>query len=327
VTAPPLFILGVRRSGTTLLRVILDRSPGIAIPDESHFIPQLAHRHPTPVRTERFADDLARLRVLADWGVSLDDVVPLLHEGMTTGEAIGAVFVAYAARRGKPRWGDKTPAYMRYVDLLERVFPDARYVHLIRDGRDCALSFLGMPDEAPTRTWAHPEDVRGFACQWVSEIRAARALGRRVGAGRYLEVRYEDLVDEPAVVVERVCGFASLPFDPAMLEPQHLALAEKPHHRRLLEAPSRRRDWRSEMNPDDAHSFEEVAGVLLVELGYELSRHAHPGAVRPRVELSWYRARIAAWKAAAYAMQRSPLWRHRHPRLGEERPLSRSLRR
>jgi hypothetical protein len=206
---------------------------------------------------------------------------------------------------------------MRHLPLLERLFPDALYLHLIRDGRDGALSFLGMPDEAPTRTWAHPESAAGFACQWVSEVRAARALGGRVGPSRYLELRYEDLVDDAGRVLAEVCDFAALPFDQAMLEPTEVALAEKPHHRRLVEAPSRRRDWREEMSPDDAGSFEAIGGHLLAELGYELSDpRAARETRRAALVLAWYRARIAAWKATAYASQRSPLWRRRHPRLG-----------
>jgi hypothetical protein len=314
---PPVFVLGVRRSGTTLLRVILDRSPGIAIPDESHFVPQLAHRHRTPVDRDRFVDDFRRLRTLATWGIGADDVAPLLRKGMTTGEALGAVFSAYAAKHGKPRWGDKTPAYMRYLPLLERLFPDALYVHLIRDGRDCALSFLGMPDEAPTRTWAHPEDVAGFACQWASEIRAARALGERVGP-RYREARYEQLVEEPERVVQEICAFASLPYEQSLLEPGEVEpeLAAKPHHRRLLERPSKGRDWRDELSEPDARAFEAIAGDVLAELGYELTdpSAARTGA-RPRLALRWYEARIAAWKATAYLGQRSPLWRRRHPPL------------
>ena len=300
-----------------MLRVILDRSPGIAIPDESHFVPQLAHRHRTPVQVDEFVEDLRRLPTLVRWRLDVDGVARLLRQGMTSGEAIGAVFAAYALEHGKPRWGDKTPAYMRYLGLLERLFPGALYVHLVRDGRDCALSFLGMPDEASTRSWAHPEDVPGFACQWVTEVRAARKLGRRVGAERYLEVRYEDLVNEPAAVVERVCAFASLPFQPAMLEPEKVELAEKPHHRRLLEAPSKGRDWRDELSAEDASAFEEVGGDLLEELGYELSDPAHArSTAKAQLRLRWYRARIDAWKAAAYASQRSPLWRRRHRRLG-----------
>ncbi len=173
-----------------------------------------------------------------------------------------------------------------------------------------------MPDEAATRTWAHPQNAGGFACQWVSEIRGAQALGRRVGAARFLELRYEALVSEPAGVVEDVCGFASLPFETRMLEPGTIALAEKPHHHRLLEQPSKRRDWRREMDAKEVGSFEAIAGDLLAELGYELAypAYARPGA-RARLELDWYRARIAAWKTAAYASQRSPLWRRRHPPL------------
>jgi hypothetical protein len=315
---PPVLVLGVRRSGTTLLRVILDRSPGMAIPDESHFVPQLAHRHRTPVDASAFLDDLRRLRTLATWGISPADVRPHLRARMTSGEAIGAIFAAYAEKHRKPRWGDKTPAYMRHLPLLERLFPDARFVHLIRDGRDCALSFLRMPDGAPTRTWAHPEDVAGFACQWATEVRSARALGARVGPARYREARYEELVAEPGRVVREICDFASIPFDTAMLEPGDVEpqLAAKPHHRRLGERPSKGRDWRDEMSTDDAGAFEAIAGSLLAELGYELTdaAAARPAA-RARLALGWYRARIAGWKAAAYLSQRSPLWRRRHPPL------------
>jgi Sulfotransferase family len=314
MTPPPLFVLGVRRSGTTLLRVILDRSESIAIPDESHFVPQLAHRHRGPLSADRFADDLRRVPTLGRWGISVEDVLPRLHDGMTTGEAIGAVFAAYAAAHGKLRWGDKTPAYMRHLGLLDALFPEASYVHLIRDGRDCALSFLRLPDEAATRTWAHPEDAAGFARQWVTEIRAARELGARVGPARYLEARYEQLADEPAEVVRVVCDFASLRYAPTMLEPGAVALAEKPHHRRLVEPPSRQRDWRREMSESEVRAFEAVSGSALANLGYELSDPSHARAgTRARLGLGWYRARIGAWKAAAYASQRSPLWRRRHP--------------
>jgi len=316
VSSPPLLILGVRRSGTTLLRLILDRSTGIAIPDESHFIPQLARRHPGPVDRETFLEDLRRVRTLARWGITVADVAPLVEPGSDTGAAIAAVFRAYAAKAGKPRWGDKTPAYMRYLPLLDRLFPDALYVHLIRDGRDCALSFLGMPDDAPTRTWAHPQDAAGFARQWVTEIRAARNLGNHVGQQRYLEIRYEDLVANSEQVVRSVCDFASLPFDPSMLEQGDVELAAKPHHRRLLEAPSKRRDWSVEMSAADAESFELVAGPLLAELGYPLSnRNARRRNRRAAASLAWYRARIAAWKTVAALNQRSPLWRRRHPPL------------
>src|SRR5262249_49626556 len=130
VPDPPLIVLGVRRSGTTLLRVMLDRNPDLAVPDESYFVPQLARRHRGRVDPAAFVDDLRRLPTLVEWELSPDAVAALLHHGTTTGDAIAAVFEAYAAERGKQRWGDKTPLYMQYLTLLERLFPTAWYVHL-----------------------------------------------------------------------------------------------------------------------------------------------------------------------------------------------------
>jgi hypothetical protein len=316
--SPPLFVLGVSRSGTTLLRVVLDRSPGIAIPDETFFIPQLAHRHRSPVDPDEFLDDLRRLPRLAAWEVTADDLAARLRPGMTIGQALDATFSTYAAKHGKPRWGDKTPMYMRHLGLIERLFPEAQYVHLVRDGRDAALAFLDMPAGVVTRTWAHPRDPAGFACEWSTEVERARDLGRRVGPARYLEVRYEDLIEDLGSVVRAVCAHAELPFEAAMLEYSRVVdVSAKPHHQRLLQPPTRGvRDWRSQMAPEDVRAFEAIAGGLLADLGYELHSSApRRRSRRARLGVAWYRARMGAWNAASHATQRSALWRRRHPRL------------
>jgi hypothetical protein len=312
---PPLILLGVSRSGTTLLRVILDRSPGIAIPDESFFVPLLARRHPRRVDTARFLDDLSRIPTLRAWGLEPAEVAVHLDPQATTGAAIAAIFEAYAAKAGKPRWGDKTPMYMRHLPLLERLFPDAQYVHLIRDGRDAAVSFLRMPEGTFTRTWAHPETSEQFACLWRIEVEAARALGRRIGPTRYLEARYEELVADPESTVRAICAFAELPFEPSMLDyAGSVDVSEKPHQQRLLQPPTTGvRDWRSELEPADVRAFEGIAGALLAELRYPLlDPPPRRLDVKARARLRWYQARLAAWNASAAAVQRSPLWRRRH---------------
>jgi hypothetical protein len=309
---PPLIVLGVRRSGTTLLRVMLDRNPKLAIPDESYFVPQLARRHPTPVDPAAFADDLGRLPTLREWGLPPAAVHPRLRPGMTTGEAIGAIFAAYATERGKPRWGDKTPLYMQHLSLLGRLFPDAQFVHLLRDGRDAALSFLSVPRGLMTEGWGHPRDAAGFACQWAAEVRAARRLGARVGPERYLELRYEALVANPEGELRRVCGFAGLDYEPGMLDyVGRTESARKTHQQRLREPPRQGvRDWRTDMAPEARGAFEAVAGDLLAELGYEART---PGSAPAR--LASYRVRAAAWRGIGALTQRSPLWSRRHPRL------------
>jgi LPS sulfotransferase NodH len=314
---PPLILLGVSRSGTTLLRVVLDRSTGLAIPDESFFVPLLARRHGKTAERDAFLDDVARLPTVRDWGLTPEDVAPFLRPGLPTGEAIAAIFEANAEKAGKPRWGDKTPMYMRHLDLLERLFPDAQYVHLIRDGRDAALSFLDMPEGTFTRTWAHPTTPARFACLWRKEITGARALGRDVGSSRYLEVRYEALVADPAATVAAICAWAELPFEQTMLEyVGEVDVSAKPHQQRLLAPPTKAvRSWREEMLPADVRAFEEIAGDLLAQLGYEVTNAAPPRAVRAQTARAAYDARLAAWNASAALLQRSPLWRRRHPRL------------
>ena len=306
-----MIVLGVRRSGTTLLRVMLDRSRELAVPDESYFVPQLARRHRTPVDPAAFLDDLRRLPTLVEWQLSPASVQAFLRPGMTTGDAIAAVFAAYAAERDKTRWGDKTPLYMQHLDVLERLFPDALYVHLIRDGRDAALSFLSVPDGLMTEGWGHPRDAVGFACQWATEVAAARALGARVGE-RYRELRYEALVADPEGELRAVCAFAGVEFDAAMLDyVGRTDSARKAHQQRLNEPPRLGvRNWRTEMGETDRDAFEEVAGALLAELGYEVELR---GAARAR--LASYRLRTGAWRGVGALVQRSPLWSRRHPPL------------
>ena len=311
---PPVLVLGVRRSGTTLLRVMLDRHSELAVPDESYFVPQLADRHFRHVEPDEFVDDLRRIDTLAEWNVPLDKVRARLTERMPIGAAIATVYAVYATERGKARWGDKTPMYMQNLRLLARLFPDALFVHLIRDGRDAALSFLAMPKGLMTETWMQPRDTAAFACQWRTEVKAARRLGRRVGAERYLEVRYEDLVRDVESVLRRISEFTRLPYEPAMADyAGNVDVSAKPHQQSLRHPlTAGLRDWRVQMSPEDVGAFEQVAADLLDELGYET--HERPDAAG-RFKRASYNARAAAWRAASLGLRRSPLWRRRHPPL------------
>ncbi len=312
-------LLGVRRSGTTLFRVMLDRHPDVAIPDESYFIPQLADRHRGGIDVDRFVDDLRRLSTLRDWGVTPDEVRARLRPGLPVGEAIGAVYDAYAAKQGKSRWGDKTPLYMQYLGLLERLFPDALFLHLIRDGRDAAVSFREMPAGVVTEGWAHPRSIGDFAAQWRTEIRAARKLGERVGSARYVELRYEDLVSDPSRELSRACAFAGLAYDPVMLSyAGEVDVSAKPHQQSLARPPTvGLRDWRKELSPEDVAAFEAVAGDLLAELGYEVSlpeAAAGPG-LSARLRLARYAALTGAWRGVGHTVRWTGLWSRRHPPL------------
>jgi Sulfotransferase family len=310
----PVVVLGFSRSGTTLLKQMLDSNPELAMPTESYFLPQLWARHGERPDRETFLDDVARLPRLEDWGVTRADVAERLPAEPEFSQAVQAIYRAYADARGKNRFGDKTPSYMQELELLERAFPGARYVHLVRDGRDAGLSFLALT-RRPSFNWARPRSLGAVAVQWQREVDGARRFGRGAAAGRYLELRYEDLVADPYMRMRDVCEFLDLPFDPAML-----AYHEAPDagtlrdHPKLAEPPTPGlRSWHEQMPPRESEEFEAIAGDLLADLGYErahphLSARARAWASANRIAMT---ARTTTWNAANGLARRSPAWRLR----------------
>ncbi|HSK15823.1 MAG TPA: sulfotransferase [Gaiellaceae bacterium] len=311
---PPVLVLGVSRSGTTLLREMLDRHSELAIPTESYFIPQLWDRHGERPEREAILADLARLARVREWGVTPENVQARLPSEPSFAEVIAAVYGSYAEARGKRRFGDKTPAYMQHLGLLDRAFPGAQYVHIVRDGRAAAASFAEMR-RRPRFSWARPRGLGDFACLWDLEVRGARRFGETAAQGRYLELRYEDLVAEPEPRLREVCSFLGLGFEPAMLEyHRDVDPGTLQDHPRLAEPPTPGvRDWRRQLAPRKLERFEAIAGTLLGELGYP---RAYPdpsraALARARLERAAFRARLSSFRAALTVVRRSPAWRVR----------------
>jgi hypothetical protein len=245
--------------------------------------------------------------------VTPEQVRKRLPASATAVDGIGAIYESYADARGKTRYGDKTPSYMQELDLLERVFPEAQYVHIVRDGRDTALSFMEMR-RRPRFNLARPRGLATFASQWRLEVEGARELGRRIPE-RYHELRYEDLVREPQAELERLSDFLGLEFEPAMLSYHEGIDASTLQDHPLLGKPptAGTRRWQEQMSAADVQVFEAIAGDTLSELGYERA-YPHPtGRARAygaAVDAS-YRALLASWKGSLAVVRRSPAWRVR----------------
>ena len=291
---PAPFVVGVARSGTTLLRLMLDAHPQLAIPPETHFIPKLAKalgELPKSVgegelRRRAFAL-ITEHRRWPDYGLSERELERRFDhvEPFTATTALRAFYGLYAEKQGKPRWGDKSPSYVRRMRRVHAVLPESHFVHLIRDGRDVALSQLEVH---------HGNDeVSAAATEWVEGIEKARRIGGRIGDA-YMEVRYEDLVADPQPVLERICERIELDFDHAMLDYHRGAeerLAESvrdmsksggaavtaeqraAQHKNASKPPQRERAgrWRKDMTAEQREAFEAVAGGLLADLGYEVA--------------------------------------------------------
>jgi hypothetical protein len=314
MSGQPVVVLGVSRSGTTLLKEMLDSHSELAIPTESYFIPQLWHRHSRRFYVDAFLDDLARLARVREWGVTPEDVAARLPGRPALSDAIEAIYRSYADSQGKSRFGDKTPSYMQSLPLLERVFPGAQYVHLVRDGRDAALSFMEMR-RRPRFNLARPRGIAAFASQWRLEVEGAAEFGRRVGSSRYLELRYEDLVVEPEVELRRVCDFLQLGFEPGMLAyHEEVEESAREDHPLLAKPPiASVRRWKEELDPETTELFEAIAGRALAGLGYDRAYPRPSPRARGRAAVAevLFRTRLAWWKAGLAVARRTPAWRLR----------------
>jgi hypothetical protein len=290
---PMPIVVGAPRSGTTLLRFMLDAHPDLAIPPETGF---LALAESLTRECGDGAQDIRRRFYQAitafppeapawpDFGIHAGDLWAALAaiEPFRIDDGFRAFYRLYAGRFDKPRWGDKTPLYCLQMPAIERALPEARFIHIIRDGRDVALSLRPM--------WFAPgREIDVLAAYWRECVTTARRLGGE--CRHYLEVRFEDLVREPAHVLQQICDFIELDFRKEMLAyhgrvPQRLAEhrervrtdgtvlvsheARVRQQARTMTPPqeSRAGSWRQAMSRDEQQRFDAVAGMLLRELGY-----------------------------------------------------------
>ena len=282
---PAPFVVGVNRSGTTLLRMMLDAHPELTMPPETHFVPELIEVSESGEATpEALLATITKQREWGDFGLTERQLLDAFGaiEPLNAGDALRSFYGLYAERVGKARCGEKTPIYVKSIRKISAALPEARFVHVIRDGRDVALS---IRDRAIKD---HP--IEKIAERWERRIGQARRQSKHVP--HYMEVRYEQLITDTETQLRAICKFFELPWDDAVLD-YHERSAERLEemkrelpadgkrttlsverrmatHARTTQAPDPRRvsRWREQMDRDDRRLFEQVAGELLGELGY-----------------------------------------------------------
>ncbi|MGH8799030.1 MAG: sulfotransferase family protein [Casimicrobiaceae bacterium] len=282
-------IVGCPRSGTSLLAMMLDAHPQLAIPPETSFLPRVMGLDGDPESMRRrFFDIVTTDRItISNWSdFGLDNevfrrrlqAIPVF----TVAAGTRAFYALYAESARKPRVGDKTPGYVFTMQHIQALLPEAHFIHVIRDPRDTAMSWR--------KAWFAPsQDYRLLGQHWRQNVEA----GRRAAPGlrRYREVRFEDLVLRPAAELERLCAYLALPWEPAMLDSaargqvRLQVLQGRAHadgrmipreertriHVNLAHPPmvERVEAWRREMDDAERRQVESGAGPLLRELGYE----------------------------------------------------------
>jgi hypothetical protein len=289
----PIFVVGCPRSGTTLLQLMLHAHPRIAIPPETRFLLETYRdRH-------RFGDlrRPANRRALAhfivnrpqtrffDLGLDPQEMISEIVAGPPTlGSAIGAVFRAYSARFGKLRWGDKRPAYLNNLDVIQRLFPDAQIIHIVRDGRDCVASLQEVP-------W-HRQGIYHSIAAWAQAVDNARLARRRLSPDTFYELRYEDLVADPVRELAALCEFLGEEYDEAMTRPAEVASVAVPEYKAWHERTrspvdsSRVGRWRERLTDTEIALCEVLLADRLSAYGYDTSGE---GRIKPADRLRYER--------------------------------------
>ena len=268
--------------------MMLDAHPELSIPPETHFVPQVVRKLRPNFDRDRFVKLVAGHRRWGDFHLDPGDLRTRLDEDRAkgVGDALRSFYLLYADGHGKSRFGDKTPRYLMNMRPIAKALPEAAFIHLLRDGRDVALSKADRSGRPAAES----------AQLWRDRIAKARRQSRRLDT--YLELRYEELVEDPEPNLRRVCEAIELDFDPVMLRYHEGAgerLAElgdafrseddvrpaadrRAAHEMTTRPPERGRvaRWRTEMPAADREAFEREAGELLAELGYPVGVAAQP---------------------------------------------------
>ena len=286
-------IVGAPRSGTTLLRFMLDSHPDVAVPPETGFLGPCS-------KLKDQGESLRRqfFQVVTNYppespgwqdfqipeGLFMERLMEI--RPFTVSAGIRVFYQLYAARFGKPRWGDKTPLYCMQLEPIEALLPEAHFVHIVRDGRDVALSLRA--------TWFSPgSDVETLAAHWCHWVSTARRQG--IERKHYLEISYEQLILDTRHVLQRICRFLDLGYNNSMLRyyervPDRLQehkgrfrrdgtaiVTQEQRLRQQVQTirapdPSRVFAWKEAMGNEERLRFDAIAGGVLKDFGFELRR-------------------------------------------------------
>lgn len=284
---PFLFTCGVPRSGTTLLQRMLNNHPELAVANDSHFIPRaleltdkslvnLAKSGQAIPLTPALVNNLRTYHRFWRLGISDKEFDTIREQSNTYQQLVAGLYNCFAQHEGKRFAGEKTPDYLRRMSLLHGLFPNAKLIHLVRDGRNVALSLLqwATPTKGPGRIplW-EKSPVAVSALWWRWMVMESRTQAAAIDPAYRMEICYENLVSNADENMREVCKFLGIDFSREMIdyhkgktEPDQGLSAKKA----WLAPQAGLRDWRTKMALEQIELFEALAGDALEAFGYPL---------------------------------------------------------
>ena len=270
---PPVFILGVQRSGTTLLRLILNSHSNIAIPEEAAFLRPIIKKKyicdEIPWKDlKRIYNYLKNSPHYALWNYDPSKFLNWLEKqsSIFLKEFINNLFMSYAESEGKIRWGDKTPSLFREVDLLYQLFPEAKFIHIVRDGRDVFDSRRRMDSTK--------NNSAVMAIEWCYKIHKIEKFFESLPPSNKYTLRYEDLLTNPEETLKNICEFMQVEYEPQMMDfYKKSKYYVGSHHSKLIFKPiisDNLQKWKNNLSGKEIKVLNLLAKRYLKKYGYEV---------------------------------------------------------
>lgn len=273
------FIVGAQRSGTTLLRLLLNAHSQIVVTREAFFLmPLLKKKYLNRLISrntiKNFNDDLtrkAKIEKTCLQGTFVEGNYPEVilqilqqHEKITVKDFIDSIFSFYCYKEGKNVWGNKTPSFFRNIDILYSLFPDAKFIHIIRDGRDV---FHSMRKINPLRN-----NVSVMALDWVYKLYRIEKSFRKIPANNKATVRYEDLIEKPIETLKSICSLIGVEYESNMMDFYKSSFANTSiKHSELIFKPINtfnKEKWKRNLTHREIELFNLLAGHYLKKYNY-----------------------------------------------------------
>lgn len=285
----PVYIIGNPRSGTSLLRLMLTCHPEVVIPPEGHFFLWLEGKYRDlsfPEAANQFIDELVETKKFETWGIEKSALQEIFKEyaPQSFGDAVALVYCSYGIMKGRTEfkyWGDKNKLWKDKLNRVLNYFPNSKFIHIVRDGRDVACSFKDL-SAREMHAFKYgpkmPDKIDNIAEHWATNIAFIRKFITTLKQDHFITIRYEDLIMSPVQTLTDITDFLQLEFSESMLNYASRNKDEK------LE-PDETMQWKLKLNDEldksnigkyqsllteqDISIFERHCGELLELYGYK----------------------------------------------------------
>jgi len=275
----PVFIFGKGRSGTTLLATILNTHSQIAIAPEAHYFDKFWRKYQrhnsfqNSSKCRKFVDYLFSSKEIKVLGFTAEERAKIVNRILSEQQpshriVLENILFCYAAKQGKPIWGQQTPGDIEVVARILKVFPQARIIQIIRDPRDVILSLRKVP-------WGKKGNIIEHLKQWKRCARLNKN-NKLLNQQNYIEIKYEALLIETEEVLRKICSFVGVSFEVQMLQHHKktnpvFSLSGEPWKTKALGQidSDNLANWKTQLTQEESQLVSSLAGDELISKGYE----------------------------------------------------------